>query len=184
MMKLAYRLGCLEALIKLGATVLQKELSPAAKAYMQRLTGFDAPTATLDPTTAKAQREWRHVAQTKVPELIGASEDYVRPLKDRRPGESLLTSEGVRKHKAQGRILDEWIKSKGQQVTHAPGAQASAPAAASTVATRAEPLASAGQKARGAAGLGTAETAYNIVARKPRPGIQFAKTLARRFAHI
>lgn len=44
-MKLAYNIGCLDALVKLGATVLQKALTPEQKAYMDRLqeVGQHAP---------------------------------------------------------------------------------------------------------------------------------------------
>jgi hypothetical protein len=156
-----------------------KALTPAQKAYMERLTEFGAQPAQLPPSLARTQQEWRRFSQTKIPELIGASEDYLMPS-------GKLSPEGVRRSAQQQKVLDEWIRSKGPQIVNpeAAATRTPVPATGTAVGTVAEPLASKGQAARRAAGVGTADTAYHIVARKPRPGIQFAKTLARRFAHI
>ena len=124
-MKLAYELGCLEALIKLGATVLQKELSPAAKAFADRLserTKGDTPQ-TLGPLERKAQRQFRHAVKTKMPELIGASENY-QQLKGDTSG---LNPEGIQRAKEQGKVRDAWIRSKGPQATFASDVKKTAP---------------------------------------------------------
>ena len=180
MFKLAYSLGSLAALIKLGATQLMQALTPAQRAQMEQITGFGATPAQLPPSLARTQQEWRRFAQTEVPELIGASESY----QTGEPGK--LTAEGSRRHALHQQKLDKWIQSKGPQVLNpeAAAARTAVPGTGTAAGTVAEPLAASGQAARRAANVGTADTALNIVARKPRPGIQFAKTLARRFAHI
>lgn len=179
MMKLAYHLGCFEALIKLGATEVMKALTPAQRAYMERLTEFGATPQQLPPSLARPQQAWRRFSQTQIPELIGASESY------QKPGGG-LNPEGLRRSAQRNKVLNEWIRSKGPQILNpeAAAARTAIPAAGTAAGTVAEPLASSGQAARRAANVGTADTALNIVARKPRPGVQFAKTLARRFAHI
>lgn len=182
MFKLAYSKGALEALIKLGATQLMQKLTPAQKAYMKQLTRFGAPTKQLPPSLAHAQQQWRQFSQKEIPELIGASENYLISEK----GKAVLNPEGMRRSTQQSHILDKWLRSKGPQIVNPEVAMTgTAPTATGTAAaTHAEPLASSGQAVRRAANVGTADTAYNIAARKPRPGMQFAKTLLRRFAHI
>jgi hypothetical protein len=179
MFKLAYSLGSVAALIKLGATQLMQALTPAQKAHMERLTEFGATPAQLPPTLARSQQEWRRFSQTQVPELIGASEDYLT-------SKGKLDPEGMRRSALQRQKLDKWIQAKGPQIMNpeAAATRAPVPGTGTAAGTVAEPLASSGQAARRAANVGTADTALHIVSRKPRPGMQFAKTLLRRFAHV
>ena len=181
MLKLAYSLGSIAALIKLGATQLMQALTPAQRAQMEQITGFGTTPAQLPPSLARTQQEWRRFAQTEVPELLGASESYQKPGE---PGK--LTAEGSRRHAIHQQKLDKWIQSKGPQVINpeAAATRSAIPGTGTAAGTVAEPLASSGQAARRAANVGTADTALNIVARNPRPGMQFAKNLLRRFAHV
>lgn len=187
--KLAYSLGCLEALIKLGAPQVMQALTPAQKAYMNRLTEFGAPTAALPPQLAQAQRQWRHFSQSQIPELIGASEDYMT-------GEGKLNPEGVRRSQRQQKALDAWTKQKGQQVHTAPGVELSRPAAAveqGTVASTPAALKAERSAAAAREAIGTAETMRSGVGavrgatqatRAGSKGIGFLPTLVRRFAHV
>lgn len=196
MLKLAYDLGCWEALIKLGATVVMKELTPAQKAYMQRLTEYGAPTAAVAPQLRKAQREFKHFSQTQIPELIGASEAYSLPG-------GKMTAEGVRRSKEQGRILDEWFKSRGQMATTAPGVSLTSamPSEAGTRAATPQSLKRVASGAAPASALGTANTVRALPETLRMPGGTAAATAAteraspnllrrlgtavtRRFAHV
>jgi hypothetical protein len=232
MFKLAYSLGCLEALIKLGAPVnltpeqlkrlragemfrdiftpqqLQgigeagggwslgmeegrgggakpvrqpvKPLSVPAQEHMRQLSEFGTPAPQLPPTLKQTQQRWRTFSQSELPELIGASEDYLT-------SGGKLNPEGVRRSLAQQQKLDAWIAQKGRQIINPEAivgrtSPASAPVAAATSAgTIAEPLASAAQKARaGQAATQVARAAPEATSK----GMQFAKTLLRRFAHV
>jgi hypothetical protein len=116
MFKLAYSLGCYEALMKLGATVLRPELAPAQKAYMERLTGFGAPASQTPPTLMPTQKEWQRFSQNQIPELIGASENY-------QMSSGALNPEGLQRARQRRQLLDKWIGGKGQQIYQAPGTQ-------------------------------------------------------------
>ena len=111
----AYAQGCYAALTKLGATVLQPELSAAQKAYMQRLTGFDAPVPEGPiPALQKSKRHLRHLAKTKLPQTVGLTEDF------KIMGVGRLLPEGLEKARAQRRVVDQWLQTKGPQGGVAP----------------------------------------------------------------
>jgi hypothetical protein len=179
MFKLAYSMGSLAALIKLGATQVMQALTPAQKAMMERMTGFGAPAAQLPPTLKQTQQAWRQFSQSQIPELIAASEQYELP------GSRRYNPEGLRRSALQRQKLDKWLQAKGPQILNPESivgrtlpSPPPVPSAGTGVGTVAEPLASTAQRAR------TGRAATRVAPEATGKGMQFAKTLLRRFAHV
>jgi hypothetical protein len=175
-----YAYGCYVALVKLGATVLQKELSPAQKSYMQRLTEHGAPVPEGPiPALQKSQRHLGHLARTKLTNLAGSAED--RKIM----GYGKLDEKGLAQVRGQRSLVDEWIKSKGSQKGVAPiFRNLGVPEAVHDAATNAGVTqgGTASPVSRAATPFEEAATQFHITPRKPT-GISRAVTLARRFAH-
>ena len=150
--------------------------SPVLKKHLDRITGRtlgDAPR-TLDPVTRKTQRELKRVL-AKNPELIAANEDYVRP------GQKGLSTEGLRKSKTQRDTINQWLENRKMQTSAAPGLLRPAPGAPAAPSMQAQGTKTVAGRP---SALGSADTQYNIVARKPRPANAFADTMYARYAPV
>lgn len=179
-------------------------ISDVARNYMQRLTETGTPTQPQHPVLQKAQRDWRHFARTKIPELVTASGDYELPEKVRMAPHTLkkgpsgqavtITDEGVARIQKQMKTLKPWIAQKGKQLMPPPSVQARAKATQAAGQNRGtvrieapQGTAHAGATANTVRTVASprtgelADTMLHIAPSKPsRQGIGFAKTILHR----
>jgi hypothetical protein len=182
MTPLAYILGRYEALMKLGATEIMPELTPAQKAYMQRLTEFDAPVPEGPlPALQKSKRHLRHLARTALPQTVGLTEDF------KIMGLGRLLPEGLELARAQRQTVDDWLKTKGSQRGFSPVFRnlAESPTAfTDPTRTGIVPVPHDVTRSIGApARKGTQTAALVAPTKPPSTGAQLAKII-RRYGHV
>jgi hypothetical protein len=188
MLKLAYSLGCYEALIKLGAKLTPEQLADYNRQIAlreARLPDVHIPGAELlqRPNTPAAIQMNRQTQQLLegLPLVGGQREYYTYGTKPSTWQEAQQQARQI--GAAREAELTRRLQESGRVYQRVPGAESFPSVGRAAEGTAAATPAAMRRAAKGL--TGTEETLLHIAPRKVAPqGASFAKTVLRRFAHV